>query len=129
MHFGDRLCDTLGVADTEVFLRFVLRAATEGLLARQSSALIRDRVRAEMARHLSNEEHRLLLLASEHAGLIFELASLVHEGLLSASAGGADDGGLAAYARNFEHDADELVLQTREAVKRRPAVCSAAQDC
>ena len=120
MHFGDRLCDTLGVADTEVFLRFVLRAATEGLLARQSSALIHDRVRAELARHLSNEEHRLLLLASEHAGLIFELASLVHEGLLSASAGGADDGGLAAYARNFEHDADELVLQTREAVKRRP---------
>ena len=118
MHFGDRLCDTLGVADAEAFLRFVLRASTEGLLAQQSSALIRDRIRTELGRHLSNEEHRLLLLASEHAGLIFELASLVHEGLLSAGEGNI--GNSATRARNFEHDADQIVLETRAAVKRRP---------
>ena len=33
MHFGDRLCDVLGDAETLEFLRFVFRTATEGLLA------------------------------------------------------------------------------------------------
>ncbi len=30
MHFGDRLCDVLGDAETLEFLRFVFRTATEG---------------------------------------------------------------------------------------------------
>ena len=33
MHFGDRLCDVLGDAETLEFLRFVFKTATEGLLA------------------------------------------------------------------------------------------------
>ena len=36
MHFGDRLCDVLGDAEARSFLRFVFRAASEGLRARQS---------------------------------------------------------------------------------------------
>lgn len=119
MHFGDRLCDVLGVAETEAFLRFVLRTAAEGLLARQSTSLIRDRVRAELARHLSDEKRRLLNNATEHAGLIFELASLARDAVLAVAAG-EDVGRAAARARGFEHDADRLVLETWRAVKRRP---------
>ena len=36
MHFGDRLCDVLGDAETLDFLRFVFKTATEGLLSGQS---------------------------------------------------------------------------------------------
>jgi hypothetical protein len=47
VHFGDRLCDVLGEAATARFLRFAFRAASEGLRARHSQGLIRDRIQAE----------------------------------------------------------------------------------
>jgi uncharacterized protein Yka (UPF0111/DUF47 family) len=122
IHFGDRLSDVLGVDDAESFLRFVLRTAAEGLTARQSASLIRDRVRAELARHLSNEERRLLGIAAEQAGLIFELASLVRDAVLAAA--GEEIGAAAERARRFEHDADRLVIETWRAVKRRPDCAS-----
>ena len=53
IHFGDRLCDVLGVEETEAFLRFVLRTAAEGLTARHSASLIRDRVRSTKRRNAS----------------------------------------------------------------------------
>ncbi len=120
MHFGDRLSDVLGVADTEAFLRFVFRAATEGMLARRSASLVRDRVRAELLRHFTNEARRLLLLAGEHAGLVFELAALTRDGVLAVTGGAAALEKLAGRARRFEHDADQLVIDVRAAVRRRP---------
>ena len=120
MHFGDRLCDVLGDPAAGELVRFALRTASEGLRARQSQGLIRDRVRAELQSHFSNEGRRLLGLASEHAGLVFEIATLVRDGIAAAGAG---EGGLdrrAGRARRFEHDADQLVIAVREAVRRRP---------
>ena len=117
MHFGDRLCDVLGDAESLEFLRFAFKAATEGLLSGQSHALIRDRIRATLATHFSNEEHRLLRLAADHAGLIFELAGSVRDGLRAES---GDTGKRVRRAGQFEHDADHLVEETREAVRRRP---------
>lgn len=118
MHFGDRLSDVLGLAETQTFLRFVLRAATDCLLLRRSPSLLRDRIRAELARHFSNEERRLLRLAADHAALGFELASLARDAALAPAE--IDGERLAARARGFEHDADRLVADTFEAVKRRP---------
>ncbi len=89
MHFGDRLSDVLGVPATEAFLRFVFRAATDGLLARRSASFVHDRVRAELLHHFANEELRLLQLAAEHAALVFELAALTRDGV-QAVTGGAD---------------------------------------
>lgn len=119
VHFGDRLCDVLGVAETEQFLRFVLRAATDCLIARRSPSLLRDRIRAELGRHFSNERLRLLRMAADHAGLIFELASLARDGVLALA---APDAGrhMQKRARGFEHDADRLVAQVFESVRRRP---------
>ncbi|AMJ59684.1 DUF47 domain-containing protein [Bosea sp. PAMC 26642] len=117
MRFGDRLCDVLGDAETLDFMTFVFRTAAEGLLAGQSQALIRDRVRVTLATHFSNEERRLLALAGDHAGLIFELASLVRDGLQSDQDG---SGKRARRAGRFEHDADLLVSEARDAVRRRP---------
>ena len=120
MHFGDRLCDVLGTEPAVEFIQFVLNAAAHGKLDGQSNALIADRIRAELQRHFSDDERRLLGVASDHAGLIFEIASLVHDGVLAA---GTADGGFnkrAERARRFEHDADLLVVAAREAARRRP---------
>jgi len=118
IHFGDRLSDVLGLAETQAFLRFVLRAATDCLLSRRSPSLLRDRIRAELARHLSNEERRLLRIAADHAALGFELACLVRDAALAPEE--IDTVRRAARARGFEHDADRLVADIFEAVKRRP---------
>jgi len=118
LHFGDRLSDVLGVAETVQFLRFVLRAATDCLRARRSPSLLRDRIRAELGRHFSNERLRLLRVAADHAGLIFELASLVRDGVLAR--GTADMTQAQNRARGFEHDADRIVAAVFEAVRRRP---------
>ena len=117
MHFGDRLCDVLGDEVSSEFLRFVFQTATEGRLSGQSEALVQDRVRVALARHFSNEEKQLIRLAGDHAGLIFEIASLVSDGIRS-----GDDHGekRSKRAHRFEHDADQLVQQARKAVIRRP---------
>ncbi len=120
MHFGDRLSDVLGVAETEAFLRFVFHAATDGLLARRSPSFVRDRVRAELLRHFTNEERRLLQLAADHAGLVFELASLTRDGVQAVTGGAHGLEKLVRRAARFEHDADQLVIDVRDAVKRRP---------
>jgi uncharacterized protein Yka (UPF0111/DUF47 family) len=117
MHFGDRLCDVLGDSETIAFLRFAFRAATEGILSSAAPALTQDRIRVALAGHFSNEARQLLGRAAEHAGLVFELASLVRDGVQD-DAGHA--GKRARRARRFEHDADQIVADTREAVRRRP---------
>jgi len=120
MHFGDVLSDVLGVAEAEAFLRFTFRAATDSLIAHSSPTLLRDRLRAELARHFSNEARRLLRVAAEHAGLLLELACLVRDGVLALPDGPAPAIKLANRARRFEHDADRLVADTFDLVRRRP---------
>jgi len=120
MHFGDRLCDVIGEAQTVSFVHFVLLTATEGLRAHSSRSLIGDRIAAELRTLFSGGERQLLGVASDHAGLIFEIASLVRDGVLAAMTGETDLGKLARRAQHFEHDADQLVIAAREAVRLRP---------
>jgi uncharacterized protein Yka (UPF0111/DUF47 family) len=117
MRFGDRLCDVMGDVETTAFLRFAFRAATDGMLSVQSHALIQDRVRVALAGHFSNEERQLLGRAADHAGLVFELAALVRDVVQDDA---AQRGKHARRAQRFEHDADQVVADTREAVRRRP---------
>jgi uncharacterized protein Yka (UPF0111/DUF47 family)/predicted HTH domain antitoxin len=117
MHFGDRLCEVLGDAETIEFTRFVFKTASEGLLSGQSHGFIQDRIRVALATRFTNEERKLLRLALDHAGLIFEIASLVRDGLHGEQAT-ADK--RARRARGYEHDADRLVSETRAVVLRRP---------
>jgi uncharacterized protein Yka (UPF0111/DUF47 family) len=120
IHYGDRLCDVLGDDEAVTFIKFVFAHATAGLLAHDSKSLISDRIRAELRMHCSNEQRRLARLVADHAGLIFEIASLVDEELLAASIGERGAERRAARARRFEHDADQLVIAAREVVRRRP---------
>jgi uncharacterized protein Yka (UPF0111/DUF47 family) len=117
VHFGDRLWTLLGEEEALKFMRSVFQAATEGLLSSQSQSLIKDRIRVTLATHFSKEEQQLLRLAADHAGLIFELASSVRDGLQAEPEGATKR---ARRARRFEHDADHLVIEMREAVRLRP---------
>ena len=103
MHFGDRLCDVLGDEGAAKFVQFSFCAATEGLKEHQSARLIHDRVCAELRAHFSSEGELLMEIASEHAGLIFELACQVREGLrrIGAEDEGADYERLAKEGRRF----------------------------
>jgi uncharacterized protein Yka (UPF0111/DUF47 family) len=109
----------------------VLRTASEGLRDHVSAGLIGDRVRTELQAHLSSEGQRLLQLASEHACMIFEIASLVRDGIQEidpcrVSRNGHDERfrKLATRARKFEHDADQIVITGRECARRRPEYSS-----
>jgi uncharacterized protein Yka (UPF0111/DUF47 family) len=132
VHFGDRLCDVLGDEEAQSFLRFVLRTASEGLRDQVSPGLIQDRVRAELRTHFSSEGKRLLELASEHASMIFEISSLVRDGIQAIGSNGASSDGagrehyrkLSRRARKFEHEADQIVTTGREAARRRPEYTS-----
>jgi hypothetical protein len=117
MHLGDRLCDLIGDAKILDFLRFVFTTGTEGLLSGQSSALQHDRIKVTLAVHFRHAARQLLRVAAHHAGLIFELASLARAAL-QADREGAEK--RTRRARSFEHDADRLIVATREAVGRRP---------
>jgi uncharacterized protein Yka (UPF0111/DUF47 family) len=117
MHFGDRMCDVLGDAETIELTHFVFKTASEGLLSGQSHGFIQDRIRVALATHFTNEERKLLRLALDQAGLIFEIASLVRDGLHGEQAA-ADR--RASRSRGYEHDADRLVSETRAVVLRRP---------
>lgn len=120
MHFGDRLCDVLGDEAAQTFVQFVFRVAMEGVRDHQSRSLIQDRVRAELQTHFASEGTRLLQMAADHAGMIFEIATLVREGIRAVASGGNGYQRRAKRARHFEHEADELVSAVREAVRRRP---------
>jgi uncharacterized protein Yka (UPF0111/DUF47 family) len=117
MHFGDRLCDVFGDAEAVSFLQFVFQTSAEGLLSNQSPSLIHDRIRVALAAQFSNDVRQLLHLVADHAGLVFELASLVRDGL---QAGPNDAAKRTHRARRFEHDADHLVIDIREAVRLHP---------
>jgi uncharacterized protein Yka (UPF0111/DUF47 family) len=117
MHLGDRLCDVLGDKESLEFLRFVLRTSTEGLLAGVSRALLHDRIRVALATHFSNEERQLLEFAADHAALIFEMAGLV-QGAVQGESQSSEK--CSRRAGRYEHDADQIVLKTRDAVHRRP---------
>jgi uncharacterized protein Yka (UPF0111/DUF47 family) len=117
IRFGDRLCDVLGDAPARDFACFVLRAATEGLRAGQSAGLINDRIRTELHAHVSNEGRRLIERLLDHGALVFEIATLLREGMREPSPAVA--GAIARRARDFEHDADQILADIHEAVQRR----------
>jgi uncharacterized protein Yka (UPF0111/DUF47 family) len=121
MHFGDRLCDVLGDEPTQAFVQFVLRAAMEGLREHQSPTLIEERLHTELQTHFRSEGSRLLRIAGDQAGLILEIASLLSDGIRSIGSDPDVDRyvKMAKRARRFEHDADQLVVSVREAVRRR----------
>jgi uncharacterized protein Yka (UPF0111/DUF47 family) len=122
IHLGDRLYDVLGEEAAYAFVQFTFKTATEGLFARQSDGLIRDRIIAELFNHLKTREVRLLKIAADHAGLIFEIGAAIRDSLVRSGAGSASLGKLAKRTRRWEHEADQFVAEIVLTVRRHPAL-------
>ena len=120
VHLGDRLYDLLGEETAFAFVQFVFKTATEGLLARQSDRLIHDRIGAELLNHLNTVEARLLRIVADHAGLIFEIATAIRDRLFGPLRNATELERLANRTRRWEHDADQLVVEIAESIRRRP---------
>jgi uncharacterized protein Yka (UPF0111/DUF47 family) len=118
--YGASLEELLGQESALVFMRYVFRACTDGLLGGRSEALIRDEIRAELANYLHAAQQDVLGIATEQACLIVELAAAVRDCLLAVAAG--ENGDVfprhAARAKAWEHEADMLVIRARESAHR-----------
>jgi uncharacterized protein Yka (UPF0111/DUF47 family) len=112
VRFGERLDDVLGGGGASAFLRFVLRESTEGLLAGRSRALLRERVRAELAAELAQTGERLLEPVLRHGRIVLDLAAALRDAVQK------PDDRLAADAKRREREADEILVETRAVVAR-----------
>ena len=121
LRYGEPLHEMIGADVAQDYLCYVLQTAATGLLKAQSTALIRDQVRAELFNHFRSAEQRLLADASRHAGFIVQLAGGLRSALrLGAVQGGAGLAQNAARAKLAETSADEIVKETRVTVRRIP---------
>lgn len=117
VRYGQRLDELLGREAAVDFLRFVFRAASDGLQRGRSERFIRDEIRADLLGRFETLEHGVLALASEHALLVAELAGAVRDTL--AFEAGADPA-LARRAADWEARADGLVDRVRTLARRSP---------
>lgn len=112
---GARLDSVLGREQASDFMKFVFRVCAEGLLQGRPEGLIQDEVRAEMANYFHSTQQSLVDLAADQAAFAIEIASGIRDCLLEArgEAAPARFARNAERAKNWEHQADELVNRAR----------------
>jgi len=108
---GTRLDELLGRQAARLFLMAVLRTASAGLTAGQSTRLIEDKVEAELLRYLETPERHVLAGVAEHATMIAALADRVrHEFTLRKNHEGGDHGSRTSeLAHGWTARADEML--------------------
>jgi uncharacterized protein Yka (UPF0111/DUF47 family) len=125
LSYGQSLHELIGPDVAVEYLRFVLRAAAEGLLKGRSERFIRDEIRAELAGCFHSAMENLLGIAASHATFVFELATAVRDGLAVYGEPGSAEhlARTAQRARKWEQDADALVSRTRALVQQSHKPC------
>ena len=115
LRFGQGIDELLPKGKAVEFFRFVLKTCAEGLLGGRPESLIVDEIRTELLNHVRTFRQGLLDIASEHAGVIVEIAEGIRDVLLRS--GGKDAATLiernAARAKDWESHADELLNRVR----------------
>jgi uncharacterized protein Yka (UPF0111/DUF47 family) len=119
-HIGDRLDQVMGPEQAKEFLIEALVLASQSLQQRQSLALIADETRLLLVRHMRRRRDEFDLL-TEHAAYCHALA----EGVRDALAHGHEHDRkaarkLAERAKEWERQADLLVMRLRERAERHP---------
>jgi uncharacterized protein Yka (UPF0111/DUF47 family) len=122
VRYGERLDRVLGRDTVVEHMKFVLRTATEGMLAGRSRQFVRDEVKADLLERLHTAEQGFLVLLGDLAALVVDLAGAVRDGLLAAQAGGGQDELLltARRAKYWETCADRLVVRVLECMPHAP---------
>jgi len=117
--FGERLDQALGRTAAIDFLKSSLRSATEGLSAGQSARLVRDRIEAELVRHLDRVDSALLATVLRQVGLAQDIVAAICRHVAALRAGRpADAKHLALRASHIEQKADRIALEARNEASR-----------
>ena len=117
--FGERLDNALGRDAAVDFLKTVLRVSAEALLEGSSVRLARDRIEADLVRHLQRVDAALLAIVIRQAGLAREIAAGIAHFIAEQQAQRPFDGAaLAAQARRIEEKADRIAIEARSEIAR-----------
>ena len=117
--FGERLDRALGRGAAVDFLKTVLRVSAEALLGGGSVRLARDRIEADLVRHLQRLDGLLLAIVVRQAGLAREIAAGIAHFIAERQAQRPfDRAALAAQARRIEEKADKIALEARNEIAR-----------
>ncbi len=120
--FGERLDRALGREAAVDFLKTVLRVSAEALLAGGSMRLARDRIEADLVRHLQRVDSTLLAIVVRQAGLAREIAAGIAHFIAEQLAHRPfDRAALAARARRIEEKADKIAIDARNEIARYEA--------
>src|SRR5664279_2659506 len=117
--FGERLDRALGRDAAVDFLKTVLRVSAEAMLAGGSIRFARDRIEADLVRHLQRVDGTLLAIVVRQAGLAREIATGIAHFIAQRQARQPfDRKALANAARRIEEKADKIVIKAREEIVR-----------
>ncbi|HUI19870.1 MAG TPA: hypothetical protein VLZ74_02330 [Methylocella sp.] len=117
--FAERLDHALGREGAADFLKSVLRTSAEALLEGGSVRLARDRIEAELIRHLQRVDATLLATIARQAGLAREIAAEIAHFLTEQQTHRTfDREELALKARRIEEKADKIALDARNEIAR-----------
>lgn len=117
--FAERLDHALGREGAVDFLKSVLRVSAEALLEGGSVRLARDRIEADLVRHLQRVDATLLAIVVRQAGLAREIAAGILSCIKEQQARRPfDRAALAMKARRIEEKADRIAIEARNAIAR-----------
>lgn len=117
---GDRLDAILGTADASAFLLETMKTACRTRREGQPAAFVADEMRLLIGKRVRQHTSEFDLL-DEHAGYCHALAQGISDGLmLDVTSMPADARDLAARAKLWERQADDLVMRARDQARRQP---------
>ena len=117
--FGEQLDRVLGRNAAVDFLKTVLRVCAEALLQGSSPRLARDRIEADLVRHLQRVDTTLLTIVMRQAGLAREIGAGVARFLAERRSHREFDGAaLAKSASRIEEKADRIAMEARSEIAR-----------
>ena len=116
--FGERLDQVLGREAAVSFLKATLQVSSEVLLAGQSSKLARDRIGADLVRHLDRVDSALLAIVLRQIGLAHDIAMALFHHIADAAVGRFAGRELAARAGRIERKADRIAIEARGEIAR-----------
>jgi hypothetical protein len=117
--FGERLDNVLGREGAVEFLKTVLRVSAEALLEGSSVKLARDRIEADLVRHLESVDATLLASVARQAGLARDIAAAIVQHVTDLQTHRPSDPAvLAMQARRIEEKADRIALEAHGEIAR-----------
>jgi uncharacterized protein Yka (UPF0111/DUF47 family) len=117
--FGERLDSALGRDAAIDFLKTVMRISAESLLQGGSVRLARDRIEADLIRHLQRVDTMLLAVVVRQAGLARQIAvGIAHLVSNQQAARPFDRAAMALQARRIEEKADRIAIEARAEIVR-----------